>query len=184
MINPMYLSNKHFIITGASSGIGRACAIQASRLGAKVTIIARNEDKLLKTVNLMEDQDKHAYYCFDLNNTEDIETLPGGVIKSSRIGHPAKVIADYAREIGADLIVMGARGLSALKNLYLGSVSLGTIAKASCPVLVCREHYTPRNENLKIGIAVDGSGFGERCAKFVAHNKELFGENASARRKT
>lgn len=110
---------------------------------------------------------------------EDIETLPGGVIKSSRIGHPAKVIADYAREVGADLIVMGARGLSALKNLYLGSVSLGTIAKASCPVLVCREHYTPRNENLKIAIAVDGSGFGERCAKFVAHNKELFGENAS-----
>ena len=75
MINPMYLSNKHIIITGASSGIGRACAIQASRLGAKVSLIARNQDKLVETINLMEDQDKHAYYCFDLNNTEDIETL-------------------------------------------------------------------------------------------------------------
>ena len=69
---------------------------------------------------------------------EDIATLPENVIKTSKIGHPAKVIADYAREIGADLIVMGARGLSALKNLYLGSVSLGAIAQASCPVLVCR----------------------------------------------
>lgn len=110
---------------------------------------------------------------------EDIATLPENVIKTSKIGHPAKVIADYAREIGADLIVMGARGLSALKNLYLGSVSLGAIAQASCPVLVCREHYTPRDENLTIGIAVDGSGFGDLCTKFVVENKELFGKNAS-----
>ena len=62
---------------------------------------------------------------------EDIATLPENVIKTSKIGHPAKVIASYAREISADLIVMGARGLSALKNLYLGSVSLGTIARAT-----------------------------------------------------
>ena len=109
---------------------------------------------------------------------EDIETLPGQVTKISKIGHPAKVIADRAREIGADLIIMGARGLGAVKNLYLGSVSLGTLAKASCPVLICREHYTPKDEGLKIGIAVDGSGFGERCAKFVAQQKELFGSNA------
>ena len=86
--------------------------------------------------------------------------------------------ADRAREIGADLIIMGARGLGAVKNLYLGSVSLGTLAKASCPVLICREHYTPKDEGLKIGIAVDGSGFGERCAKFVAQQKDLFGSNA------
>ena len=80
MINPMDLSNKHIIITGASSGIGRACAIQASRLGAKVSLIARNQDKLVETINLMEDQNKHAYYCFDLNNTEDIETLIKNII--------------------------------------------------------------------------------------------------------
>ena len=80
MINPMELSNKHIIITGASSGIGKACAIQASRLGAKVTLIARREDKLRETINLMEEQDKHAYYCFDLNNTENIESLIKNII--------------------------------------------------------------------------------------------------------
>lgn len=110
---------------------------------------------------------------------EDIATLPENVIKTSKIGHPAKVIASYAREISADLIVMGARGLSALKNLYLGSVSLGTIARATCPVLVCREHYTPKDENLRIGIAVDGSGFGDLCTKFAIQNKDLFGTDAS-----
>ena len=58
-------------------------------------------------------------------------------------------------------------------------MSLGTIAKAPCPVLVCREHFTTREENLKIGIAVDGSGFGDRCTKFAVQNKELFGKNAN-----
>lgn len=110
---------------------------------------------------------------------EDLDTLPEGTIKTSKIGNPAIVIAEHARETGADLIVMGARGLGAIKALYLGSVSLGTLAKASCPTLICREHYTPRDDNLKIGITVDGSGFGERCAKFVADNKALFGSNAS-----
>ena len=80
MINPMDLSNKHIIITGASSGIGRACAIQASRLGARVTLVARNKDKLIETINLMGEQNRHAYYCFDLNNTEDIESLIKNVI--------------------------------------------------------------------------------------------------------
>ena len=110
---------------------------------------------------------------------EDLDTLPEGTIKTSKIGNPATVIAEHARETGADLIVMGARGLGAIKALDLGSVSLGTLAKASCPTLICREHYTPRDDNLKIGITVDGSGFGERCAKFVADNKALFGSNAS-----
>ena len=80
MINPMDLSNKHIIITGASSGIGRACAIQASRLGARVTLVSRNKDKLVETINSMEEHEKHAYYCFDLNNTEEIENLIKNIV--------------------------------------------------------------------------------------------------------
>lgn len=80
MINPIELNNKHIIITGASSGIGRVCAVQASRLGAKVTLIARNEDKLHETINLMQDPNKHTYYSFDLNNTKEIESLIKNII--------------------------------------------------------------------------------------------------------
>ncbi|CAH1780166.1 unnamed protein product [Owenia fusiformis] len=43
---PLSLSNAHVMITGGSSGIGRAVAIEAVKQGAHVTIIARNKTKL------------------------------------------------------------------------------------------------------------------------------------------
>lgn len=43
------LSGKHAIVCGGSRGIGRACAHELARLGARVTVVARNE-KLLRSV--------------------------------------------------------------------------------------------------------------------------------------
>ena len=54
------------------------------------------------------------------------------------IGHPPVMILDYAKEIGADLIVMGTRGLSGLKHVLLGSVAERTIRLAPCPVLTVK----------------------------------------------
>ena len=42
MYNPFSLEGKTILVTGASSGIGRATAIECSRMGAKVIITARN----------------------------------------------------------------------------------------------------------------------------------------------
>ncbi|MGH2913238.1 MAG: universal stress protein [Solirubrobacteraceae bacterium] len=50
---------------------------------------------------------------------------------------PAHEIADLAREVGADLIVVGTRGHAALPGLLLGSVTLRLLHVAPCPVLVC-----------------------------------------------
>lgn len=82
MINPLDLSGKHILITGASSGIGRACAIQASKLGAKVTLIARREEMLQETVSLMENSDIHSYRVFDVSNTDEIEALVKEMVAS------------------------------------------------------------------------------------------------------
>jgi NADP-dependent 3-hydroxy acid dehydrogenase YdfG len=42
MINPLDLSNKTILLTGASDGIGKATAILLNQLGAKVIMVARN----------------------------------------------------------------------------------------------------------------------------------------------
>ncbi len=74
MINPMELTGKHIIITGASSGIGRQTCIQASKLGARISLIARNEERLAETISLM-DGTGHKSYSYDLNNTGEIDAL-------------------------------------------------------------------------------------------------------------
>lgn len=50
----MSFANKVVIITGASSGIGAAAAVQFSRLGAKLVITGRNEDNLKATASKCE----------------------------------------------------------------------------------------------------------------------------------
>ncbi|MDF2523158.1 MAG: short-chain dehydrogenase/reductase, partial [Clostridiales bacterium] len=66
MINPMDLSGKNIIITGASSGIGKGIAIYLSKLGANIIMVARNEVRLKETYNELE-PGNHSYYQMDLN---------------------------------------------------------------------------------------------------------------------
>ena len=80
MINPMNLNGKHIVVTGASAGIGRAVCIEASKLGAKVSLIARNEERLEKTISMMEGEG-HAFYSFDLNDIAGIDALIAGIVE-------------------------------------------------------------------------------------------------------
>jgi nucleotide-binding universal stress UspA family protein len=52
-----------------------------------------------------------------------------------RFGHPASAIADEARQVECQLIVMGTRGLTGLSHVLLGSVAERTLRAAPCSVL-------------------------------------------------
>ena len=74
MYNPYSLEGKTILITGASSGIGRATAIECSKLGAKCVLTARNEERLQATLAAMEGEG-HSVIVADLTNSEDLERL-------------------------------------------------------------------------------------------------------------
>ncbi len=74
MINPFSLENKNIIITGASSGIGRECAVLCSKMGASVSIVGRNENRLLETLDLMEGE-KNLYFSRDITQFNKIEDI-------------------------------------------------------------------------------------------------------------
>lgn len=54
------------------------------------------------------------------------------------IGSPAEIIVDKAQTEQFDMIIMGSRGLSKLKSIFMGSVSQYTLQYAHCPVLIIR----------------------------------------------
>ncbi len=72
--NPFSLENNTFLVTGASSGIGRSIAVECSRLGASVYITARNEERLCKTLSQMEGEG-HQMILSDLSEEGDIDLL-------------------------------------------------------------------------------------------------------------
>ncbi|MEK3721251.1 universal stress protein [Paenibacillus sp. FSL H8-0034] len=55
-----------------------------------------------------------------------------------RQGSPAQTILEYADEVHADLIVIGSRGLNAISEFILGSVSHNVVQHAKIPVLVVK----------------------------------------------
>lgn len=65
------LGNKTILVTGATSGIGRATAIAASQYGAKVILLARNQDALGRVQAELVGTG-HASYAFDLQRSNEI----------------------------------------------------------------------------------------------------------------
>jgi nucleotide-binding universal stress UspA family protein len=53
-------------------------------------------------------------------------------------GRPADKIVETAKEEKVDIIVMGHRGVSGIKKLFLGSVSKQVVDEAPCPVLIIK----------------------------------------------
>lgn len=74
MINPMDLTGKRILVTGATGGIGKETAVQLSKLGAAVVITGRNEEKLQETFTMLEGRG-HSKYILDLDDIDGIENI-------------------------------------------------------------------------------------------------------------
>jgi NAD(P)-dependent dehydrogenase (short-subunit alcohol dehydrogenase family) len=74
MNNPFSLERKTILVTGASSGIGRAIAIECSKMGAAVILTARSEDRLRETLSQMEGAD-HTIITVDLTKQSELFDL-------------------------------------------------------------------------------------------------------------
>jgi len=87
-----------------------------------------------------------------------------GLVVVSRLanGRPASVIVESARQLGTDLIILGARGHGLLEGVLLGSVSAEVVDQAHCAVLVARRPSTGR-----ILIGTDGSDEAMSAVAFV-----------------
>ncbi len=89
----------------------------------------------------------------------------GPADKRLEIGAPSDVILSVAEAERAHLIVLGARGLGAIKELLLGSVSHRVLAHAACPVLAVRK---PLRSLKRILLAVQGPEDAETIVRYLS----------------
>lgn len=81
---------------------------------------------------------------------------------------PASAVIKKADDWGADLIVVGTEGRSALGRLFLGSVSQKVVNEAGCSVRVVRSQPHKGDSPVRIVVGLDGSTFAENAARAVA----------------
>ncbi len=141
MYNPFTLSGKTILVTGASSGIGRAIAVECSRMGAQVFFTARDATRLRETQSLLEG-DGHQYLIADLTDEEAIKQLAhqlpqlDGVVFAAGISQlkPIQVISEkdvhsifatnYTAPVLLTKALAKARKLQATASLvYISSIS-------------------------------------------------------------
>ena len=102
MTNPFSLQGKNIIVTGASSGIGQQCAIDCASTGARVVLVARNEDRLQETLSQM-DGEGHVVLSLDLTDVDVV----------------AAKVKEIVKEIGPVAGVVNCAGVSSVTPLKL-----------------------------------------------------------------
>ena len=81
------LNGKRALVGGSTAGIGRAIAIELSKCGADVTLMARDKKKLKTTVNelIKTENSSHNYIEVDFNNFNDFKVVISDFFKENNI---------------------------------------------------------------------------------------------------
>lgn len=88
--NPFSLKGKNILVTGASSGIGRAVAIACASMGGTIILNGRNINNLQDTCNQLNGEG-HVMVSSDLSTQEGIDNLIGQCPKLDGIVHCAGI---------------------------------------------------------------------------------------------
>ncbi|MBA6153318.1 SDR family oxidoreductase [Gelidibacter maritimus] len=81
------LNNKYALVCGSTAGIGKATAIALASEGTKITLVARNEDKLREVINKLPNSKNHSYIVADFSNPEELEHKVSKFIKNNHGFH-------------------------------------------------------------------------------------------------
>ena len=89
MYNPFSLLGKTILVTGASSGIGRAVALECSKMGASLIITGRSEERLDATFQALEGEKHHYQIQHSFCGEEDVKAF------MSKLPDTMKVYRDF-----------------------------------------------------------------------------------------
>ena len=90
MMSCFSLDGKTILVTGASSGIGRGVAVECAKMGAKLVLNGRNQERLDQTLSMLEG-DGHTTFAVDLTNHNSVEAMVEQLPPLDGVSHNAGV---------------------------------------------------------------------------------------------
>jgi 3-oxoacyl-[acyl-carrier protein] reductase len=85
------LTGKTAVVCGSTQGIGKACAMELAALGARIVLIARNEEKLRATLEQLPNQGAgHEYLLADFSSTQQV----ANAIQDFTSRHTAQILVN------------------------------------------------------------------------------------------
>lgn len=81
MASPFTLKGKTLIVTGASSGIGRQCAISCALMGATIVVFGRDPERLNETLGSMDESGEHMICAVDLLEYDKVGDIVREVVR-------------------------------------------------------------------------------------------------------
>jgi nucleotide-binding universal stress UspA family protein len=139
--------------------------------GSKVCVLSVVEPPLLLVIPAIVQTATAAAQALVKNAADRL--IAQGLETSTHVvqDNPRTGIVDYAENWGADLIVVGSHGQSALTRFLIGSVAQAVVRHATCSVELVRQSIYDRPigaRAMKILLATDGSDFSVAAARSVA----------------
>ena len=119
---------------------------------------------------LVEDA-KHEALSLVKRATDELTQSGHEVFSEVQLGLPKKAIPEYAKQWGADLVMVGSHGQSALTRFFLGSVAQAVLRTAPCSVEIVRPTPLPPpvSQGMKILLATDGAECSEKAVYSIAN---------------
>ena len=158
----------------------------SDRIGAELHVVHAWQDLRPATLPAMAiDEYSQAYELWKREAEELLEDQAerlrsaGATVAAAHLreGRPAEEITKLAEELSIGLVIIGSRGLGAMKRLVMGSVSEGVVHLASRPTLVVRggERAWPPS---RLIVGDDGSEEARRAGELAAGIGKLFDARA------
>jgi nucleotide-binding universal stress UspA family protein len=98
----------------------------------------------------------------------ELKDLKARISTMVATGHPDKSIVNAAALVPMDMIVMGARGISGMRSLFLGSVTRATAINSPTPIFVTRAPQWKASGPVKVLYATDGSSLALETGRLLA----------------
>ncbi len=155
----------------ASQHVVDAAAVRPWSAGAVFCVMSVVDIARWEGLPALVEDAKHEAQSLVKRATDKLTQSGCEVFSEIQLGSPKKAVPEFAKQWGADLVMVGSHGQSALTRFFLGSVAQAVLRMSPCTVEIIRPDLdsTAPSHGMKILVATDGSECSAKAVYSVAN---------------